>query len=63
MDDLTLTELTREWKDATERAQVFLTRALTCVRVNSRDYNMELHKHHAEKAAKLMAEIIRRRGI
>lgn len=63
MDDLTNNELAREWSDAKERAEIFLTRAMKCTRHESRDYNMELHYSHARKAASLLAELIRRAGV
>ena len=63
MDGLTMNELVREWRDAAERAKLFLTRSLTSVTPVSQQYNMELHNSHAAKAAKLMAEMIRRQGI
>lgn len=62
MDDLTNNELARELSDARERAQIFLTRSLTSVTKVSQDYNMDLHKAHAAKAGKLLAELIRRTG-
>jgi hypothetical protein len=60
MDSLTNNELAREWSDAKQRADIFLRRAMTCVRHESRQYNMDLHAAHARKAAQLLAELIRR---